>query len=119
LLCEVPRLPTQSNKLATKGNFLFKLKHLYLNKIRNQTLPHFITTTVVDWIDVFTRTNYRNKVVECLDFCITNKSMILFGYVIMSNHIRMIVQSGDGKLSDLLRDIKKFTASKIIEKNKI
>jgi REP element-mobilizing transposase RayT len=44
--------------------------------------------------------------------------MILNGYVIMSNHIRMIVQSGHGKLSDLLRDIKKFTASKIIEKIK-
>ena len=23
--------------------------------IRNQILPHFITPTVVDWIDVFTR----------------------------------------------------------------
>jgi hypothetical protein len=24
-------------------------------KIRDQTLPHFITATVVDWIDVFIR----------------------------------------------------------------
>jgi len=24
-------------------------------KIRDQTLPHFITATVIDWIDVFTR----------------------------------------------------------------
>jgi len=44
--------------------------------------------------------------------------MVLYGYVIMSNHIHMIVQSGDGKLSDLLRDFKKFTATKIIEKIK-
>ena len=87
-------------------------------KIRNQTLPHFITATVVDWIDVFTRKNYRDLIVECLDFCITNKSMVLYGYVIMSNHIHMIVQSGDGELSDLLRDFKKFTATKIIEKIK-
>jgi REP element-mobilizing transposase RayT len=44
--------------------------------------------------------------------------MVLYGYVIMSNHIHIIVQSGDGNLSGLLRDFKKFTASKILEKIK-
>lgn len=87
-------------------------------KIRDQKLPHFITATVVDWVDIFTRKNYREIIVECLDYCIKNKSMILYGYVIMSNHIHMIVQSDEGNLSDLLRDFKKFTASKIIEKIK-
>ncbi|SHH22759.1 Transposase IS200 like, partial [Flavobacterium micromati] len=87
-------------------------------KIRDQTLPHFITATVVDWVDVFTRTSYRDVVVACLDFCIRDKAMVLYGYVIMSNHIHMIVQSGDGDLSGLLRDFKKFTASKILEKIK-
>ena len=84
-------------------------------KIRDQTLPHFITATVVDWVDVFTRQSYRDVVVDCLDFCMREKSMVLYGYVIMSNHIHMIVQSGNGELSDLLRDFKKFTATKIIE----
>ncbi len=46
-------------------------------KIRDQSLPHFVTATVVDWIDVFTRKSYRDTVVECLDFCIKKKSMIL------------------------------------------
>ncbi|WP_317173678.1 transposase [Flavobacterium muglaense] len=87
-------------------------------KIRDQTLPHFVTATVVDWVDVFTRKNYRDIVVGCLYFCIKEKAMILYGYVIMSNHIHMVVQSGDGELSDLLRDFKKFTATKIIEKIK-
>jgi REP element-mobilizing transposase RayT len=87
-------------------------------KIRDQTLPHFITATVADWVDVFTRTSYRDVVVACLDFCIRDKAMVLLGYVIMSNHIHMIVQSGDGDLSGLLRDFKKFTASKILEKIK-
>ena len=45
--------------------------------------------------------------------------MILYGYVIMSNHIHMIVQSNDGKLSDLIRDFKKFTAKTILEKIQI
>jgi REP element-mobilizing transposase RayT len=84
-------------------------------KIRDQTLPHFITATVVDWVDVFTRKNYRDIVIECMDYCTTNKAMVLYGYVIMSNHIHMIVQSGEGELSNLMRDFKKFTATKIIE----
>jgi REP element-mobilizing transposase RayT len=84
--------------------------------VRDQTLPHFITATVVDWIDVFTRKTYRDTVIECLEYCITNKAMVLYGYVIMSNHIHLIVQSSDGKLSDLIRDFKKFIATKILEK---
>lgn len=84
--------------------------------IRNQEKIHFITTTVVDWIDVFTRKSYKDVVIECLSFCIKNKGMLLYGYVIMSNHIHLIVQSKDGKLSDLIRDFKKFTAKSILEK---
>ncbi|RTY85985.1 transposase [Flavobacterium sp. GT3R68] len=84
--------------------------------IRDQTLPHFITATVVDWIDVFTRKSYRDSVIDCLDYCIENKGMVLYGYVIMSNHIHLIVQSNDGKLSDLIRDFKKFMAKTILEK---
>ncbi|WP_411268908.1 EndoU domain-containing protein [Flavobacterium columnare] len=51
-----------------------------------------------------------------MDYCIKNKGMILYGYVIMSNHIHLIIQSEEGKLSDLIRDFKKFTAKSILEK---
>ena len=34
----------------------------------------------------------------------------------MSNHIHLIIQSEDGKLSDLIRDFKKFIAKNILEK---
>ena len=72
-------------------------------KIRDQTLPHFITATVVAWVDVFTRKSYRDVVIDCLDFCIREKVMVLYGYVIMSNHIHMVIQSGDGDLSGDIR----------------
>ena len=45
-----------------------------------------------------------------------NKGMILYGYVIMSNHIHLIIQTNDSKLSDLIRDFKKFTAKSILQK---
>jgi REP element-mobilizing transposase RayT len=77
--------------------------------IRDKEKAHFITATVVDWIDVFTRQVYRDCVIDCLNYCVANKGMIVYGYVIMSNHIHMIIQSEEGKLSDLVRDFKKFT----------
>lgn len=84
--------------------------------IRNQEKAHFITATVVDWIDVFTRQAYRDCVIDCLNYCVANKGMIVYGYVIMSNHIHMILQSEEGNLSDLIRDFKKFTAKTILDK---
>lgn len=83
--------------------------------IREQDKAHFITTTVVDWIDVFTRQRYNDILINSLEYCIKNKGMILYGYVIMSNHVHLIIQSSDGKLSDLIRDFKKFTAKNILE----
>ena len=84
--------------------------------IRDQSKPHFITATVVDWVDVFSRKKYKDCIIESLDFCIINKGMILYGFVIMSNHIHLIFQSEEDKLSDLIRDFKKYTAKTILNK---
>lgn len=81
--------------------------------IRDQNLPHFLTATIVDWIDVFSRKSYRDCIVECFDYCINNKGMILYSYVIMTNHVHMIVQSKDGKLSD--PDVVFYYRSKALE----
>lgn len=83
--------------------------------IREQDKAHFITATVVDWIDVFTRQRYNDILINSLEYCIKNKGMILYGYVIMSNHVHLIIQSSVGKISDLIRDFKKFTAKNILE----
>ena len=84
-------------------------------QINDQIKAHFITASVVDWVDVFSRKIYKDIIIESLDFCIKNKGMILYGYVIMTNHIHMVVQSENGKLSDLIRDFEKFTARNILD----
>lgn len=66
--------------------------------IKDQEKPHFITCTVVD---IFTRKIYKDIVISSLEYCIKEKGMILYGYVIMSNHIHLIIQSKENKLSDL------------------
>jgi len=90
------------------------LKEGYI--IRDQEKIHFITATVVDWVAVFTRKSYKDVVIESLAYCIKEKGMFLYGYVIMSNHVHLVIQSKTGKLSDLNKIFKKFTAKNILDK---
>ncbi len=83
-------------------------------QIRDQSKPHFMTFTVVDWVDVFSRKIYRDVVIDSMKFCQKNKGLILQGYVIMSNHLHVIFHAETGNLSDLVRDFKVYTAKSIL-----
>ena len=84
-------------------------------KIQDQYATHFLTPTIVDWVDVLTRKAYRDIILDSLDFCITKKGLVLYGYVIMTNHLHLIARSAPGQLSDTMRDFKKFTAGAILD----
>ena len=84
-------------------------------QITDQSAIYFVTNTVVDWVDVFTRQSYRDIVIDSLNYCCKNKGLKIYAYVIMSNHLHLIVQSETGHLSDTIRDYKRFTATAIIE----
>lgn len=76
---------------------------------------HFITFAVVDWVDVFTRMEYRDIVVESLRYCQQKKGLNLHGWTLMSNHIHLIISARDGySPSEILRDFKKFTSYHIL-----
>jgi REP element-mobilizing transposase RayT len=74
---------------------------------------HFFTSTVVEWLPVFTYGKYFDIVIDSLKYCMKNMSMKLFAYVIMDNHFYLIASSPD--LSKTLASIRKFTAGKIID----
>ena len=77
---------------------------------------YFLTLTVVNWIDVFTRKNHRDAVIDSLKYCQKEKGLVLFAYCIMSNHIHMMANTNEPfLLKDTIRDFKKFTSKKIIE----
>ena len=80
----------------------------------NTSSAYFLTFTVVGWVDVFTRTQYANIILESLEFCRKNKQLEIFSYVIMSNHLHIIARHTDGRLNEVIRDFKSFTAKKII-----
>jgi len=82
-------------------------------KIRDSAIPHFITSTVVNWIDIFTRLEYRNLIIDSLLFCVNNKGLKVHSYCIMSNHIHLVISSSGKPLPDIIRDFKSYTSSQI------
>ena len=84
-------------------------------RITDQEGIYFITTTVVDWIDAFTRKELAEVIIESLAYCQKEKGLIIYAWCLMPNHLHMIVSAKEGfKLSDIIRDFKKFTAKRII-----
>ncbi|WP_016991405.1 REP-associated tyrosine transposase [Flavobacterium sp. ACAM 123] len=77
---------------------------------------YFITITTVGWVDVFTRLNQKYVVINALQHCQQNKGLEIYAYCIMSSHIHLLCKATNGFiLSDVIRDIKKFTSKKIIQ----
>ena len=84
-------------------------------QIMDQQAAYSLTLQVVDWVDVFTRKRYRDIVIDSLRYCQKNKGLEIFAYVIMSNHVHLIVRAEHGNLSDVIRDMKRHTSKKIVE----
>jgi putative transposase len=84
-------------------------------KIRNQAATHFITFAVVEWVDVFTRKDYRDIVLDSIRHCQAERGLLLHCWCIMSNHVHLIASAKNCDLSEILRDFKKFTSKQIIK----
>ena len=54
-------------------------------KIRDKESIHFVTFAVTEWVDVFTRREYRDILVESIKYCQKEKGLVLHAYCIMSN----------------------------------
>jgi putative transposase len=85
-------------------------------KFSNPDGVYFVTFATVGWIDIFTRITYKEILLEAFRHCIKEKGVIIHAYVIMTNHVHMIIsRKGDQGFSDIMRDMKKFTSVKIIK----
>jgi REP element-mobilizing transposase RayT len=84
-------------------------------QIRNQEAAHFLTFQIVQWVDLFTRQVYRDIFIDSMKYCIENKGLEVYAYVIMSNHVHLLVRGVDGNLSAVIRDMKRHTSKKFVE----
>lgn len=84
-------------------------------QIKDQGAVHFVTFTVHQWVDVFTRDLYREKLIESLKYCQNHKGLEIYCWVLMTNHCHLILRARDENLSDIIRDFKKFTSKNIFQ----
>lgn len=82
-------------------------------KIRDQSATHFLTFTIMGWIDIFSRPRYRELILKSFQFCRAHKGLHIGAYVIMTNHIHTIWTATQHNLSDVMRDFKTFTSKAI------
>ena len=84
--------------------------------IRDQNATHYLTFTVCGWIDLFTRKEYKDIVIDSFKHCQEKKGLILYAYVIMSNHLHLLARAEEKfTLSDIVRDCKKYTHKQMMQ----
>jgi putative transposase len=84
--------------------------------IDDQQAAYFLTMTVVHWIDIFTRKEYKHIIVESLNYCTEKKGLVVFAWVLMSNHLHLMARIEEPQtMSGFLRDFKKYTSKAIID----
>ena len=77
---------------------------------------YFVTSTVVGWIDLFTRDIYRDILLYSFRFCQKNQNLQLHAWVLMPNHFHLICSfNNNANPGIVLKNIKSFTAIKIID----
>ena len=83
--------------------------------IRDQHAVYFLTFTIVEWMDVFTRASYKMEIANSLEYCRNYKGLKLYAFCLMSNHIHLVCQTEEPFLmTNFIRDFKKHTAKIVI-----
>lgn len=85
-------------------------------KFHNPEGVYFVSFAVVYWLDVFARNEYKDILIESLQYCQQKKGMEIFAWCIMTNHVHLVFRSIDGQKPELLLgDFKRYTSKKIVQ----
>jgi len=76
---------------------------------------YFVTMATVGWVDLFTRWELKHVIVDSLRYCQKEKGLVIHAWCLMPSHLHMIISTRKGRLSDITRDFKKFTAKELIK----
>jgi putative transposase len=89
-------------------------------KFHDQEQLYFVSFATVYWIDALTRNEYKDIIIDSLKYCIEEKDLDLYAWVIMRsaaqpNHGHLIIGTRGEPLQNIMRHLKKFTSKKIVE----
>jgi len=89
-------------------------------KFRDDNKLYFVSFSVIEWIDVFIRNEYKDILIKSFEFCTKEKGLEVYAYCIMTSHVHMIIGTHKNKLEHIIRDLKAHTSTairKAIEEN--
>jgi putative transposase len=81
-------------------------------KVHDDNYPHFVTIATVQWMTLFLRHEYTKIVLDSLRFCQKEKGLRIHAYVIMPDHLHLILSAIE--LARVIGLFKSFTAREII-----
>lgn len=80
-------------------------------KINFDYHPQFFTATILEWKPLLQDDAFKDIIIKSLLFLTNEKSIVVYGFVIMPNHIHLIWQIQDGYKRDIIQmRFLKFTA---------
>ncbi|MBX7108678.1 MAG: transposase [Chitinophagales bacterium] len=78
---------------------------------------YFTTSTIVQWIDLFTRRELQEVVIDSIKYCQREKGLIIFAWSLMPSHLHMISAANSSQITlpDIMRDFKKYTSKALVK----
>ncbi|MDB5256129.1 MAG: transposase [Chitinophagaceae bacterium] len=59
-------------------------------RIGDQRHAHFVTLTVLHWIDFFIRDEYRQVIIKSIQYCQNNKGLEVYGYCMRWRQFQLV-----------------------------
>lgn len=81
---------------------------------------YYVTTNVYNRLPIFTRPSFIIPLLDSLNYYRYQHHCKLLGYVIMPDHIHVILfPIGESQLGDFMRDFKRFTSGRLVRQVKV
>lgn len=81
-------------------------------RVHEPDQAHFITSTIINWLPVFTTAACCDILVASLAYCREQKGLRVYAWVILDNHFHAIVAAPE--LPRVLVDLKRHTAKHLL-----
>jgi putative transposase len=86
-------------------------------RVNDDNAAHFITSTIVEWLPVFTTQGCCDILVRSFQYCREHKGLRIYAWVILDNHFHAIVSGL--RPAQTVADFKKFTAHELLGQLKL
>lgn len=91
-----------------------------MERIQLPDAIYYITTVVYQRLPIFKQASYAIAIIDSLNFYRFKQGYRILGFVIMPDHLHMLIWLGaTSTISEIMRDLKKYTAVRIIRQAEV